>query len=43
MVLSKDVVSLAIEDSCGVRRLAAQRLGITERHLYRLLKKYELK
>jgi DNA-binding NtrC family response regulator len=41
--MTKEQVAQAIEDACGNRRLASARLGITERHLYRLLKKYNLK
>ena len=41
--MSKQRIAQVLEDSCGNRRLTASRLGITERHLYRLLKKYNLK
>ena len=37
--MTKKKITQALDDACGVRRKAAALLGITERHLYRLLKK----
>ena len=42
-MITKETIEMVLEESCGNRRLTASRLFITERHLYRLLKKYNLK
>jgi|TARA_R100001510_G_scaffold32955_1_gene29455 DNA-binding NtrC family response regulator len=42
-MITKEMVEKVLEESCGNRRLTASRLFITERHLYRLLKKHNLK
>ena len=41
--MSKELIAEVLGESCGNRRLTAKRLFISERHLYRLLKKYNLK
>jgi DNA-binding NtrC family response regulator len=41
--MTKETIARALDDACGVRRKAATLLGITERHLYRLLKQHNLK
>ena len=41
--LSKEAIKTALDESSGNRRRAAMQLDITERHLYRLLIKHELK
>lgn len=41
--MSKELIASVLEESCGNRRLTAERLFISERHLYRLLKKHNLK
>ena len=40
---SKGAVKKALNESSGNRRKAAMQLDITERHLYRLIIKHELK
>ena len=41
--LDKQRIKRALDESSGNRRRAALQLDITERHLYRLLIKHELK
>jgi DNA-binding NtrC family response regulator len=40
--IEREAIALALQDSDGNRRKAAERLGIGERTLYRKLKEYGL-
>ncbi|MCX6825933.1 MAG: hypothetical protein NTV06_01500 [candidate division Zixibacteria bacterium] len=41
-VMEKELIESALKDADGNRKLAARKLGIGERTLYRKLKKYNL-
>jgi len=40
--ITKDVLIHALDKASGNRRIAASDLNVTERHVYRLMKKHEL-